>query len=253
MKNKRIILLLGFIFLFIVICFIKTSYNYKNEYSNTISEEKILKYLNSKYDGNFKNVKLLDSKVTKTIREGSSIDGSQFNTFYKNDFAYYYSVYSDKDDVEFVAVYEKQLPVISLFGNTLRFSSKKITDNYEITKKINGYVKNLSNSVSSSDVQFEHELHDANFGVSSKYKIIVNHNLTQQDYNYLCEFQKKLDNESGIKNNKSKNKIAYYYSFVIHFNNVELKSSSYDNRLFVSDNGIIYLNDEKFSKYILNY
>ena len=251
MKNKKVIISIILIILCIIIaCFVRTIVQYNNKYK--ISDDKILKYLNSKYDGDFKDVKLIDTKQTKTIREGGSIDGSQFNTLYYNDFAYYYSVYSSKYDTNFIVVYEKQLPVISILGSTLRFPNKKITDNLEQTNKSKELAKEVSNSLNTSNMKVESEIYEANFNVGTKYIITVDHNLSMSDYDGLMEFQKKLEDEPNLKN-QSKNKkgeIEFSYQYIIQFNNITLKSSTYNNKLITEGGTLVDINNANFYRYI---
>jgi len=102
-SKLKIILPIVLIPIILLIFIIGYAYSFKKAYDtsfkDSISEEDIIKYLNDKYSGEFKNIKLIDSYKTSEKGGGGC---PTTNAPYDDRYYYYYKVYSVQDDTEFV-------------------------------------------------------------------------------------------------------------------------------------------------------
>lgn len=207
-------------------------------FNTGISESKILGYLQGKYPGNFSNITIFDSQKSSYA---GSCDGSDFNHGYDDQSYYYYNVYSDYYDTNFVVTCKKQLFSVSCFG--VNFSSEEIYDN--LTKAQND--KRLINIVNTEMAQYKPSISSnyIPFGKSCDFNVDIkfNSNFNMQYYNILLNFQNKLNTET--RDNKGSQ-----FKINIIFNDISFDYSI--NSIWTTVNGhkSIRIDDKDFWNYV---
>ncbi len=196
-------------------------YEYSNNFKSEIPSEKVLEYLQEKYEGDFEKVQLMEEGKTKRLPPISGCMNLRKETLYYNEFNYYYSAFSKKYDTEFVVAYANQLP-LHRTGDSER-KKDYIEDNLEESVNSNKIINDINKKLGNSEVEKEYVYSYDIPNVYINYCVLVNDNFNEEYNNKLIELIEELEKYNGISTDTKYTHCNYY----IKFNDIYLDYSLY--------------------------
>ncbi len=220
---------------------------YKNdEFKASVTEKDITKYLKSKNEGEFKDIKLIETDKKKHSEGGGGCPVATAD--YYDEFFDYYTVYSEKYDTEFFVTAEKDIFSVTLYG--CHEPSTKITDNLEETKIKKRYIDIICQQLS----DYEYEITNGYYlrwynEISDITKVIINDDFNMKYYDTLIQLKAKLIEEHKNLNDKN-NKVSISGIYIV-FNDKTFVYSGGEAIVMIRDGEAgIEIEDTDFLKYV---